>query len=200
LQRRELKKRLGEQSASPSRSRLAYLSYQSDLHLFPPIRKLHNAADFVSVAWRSRKVFQRVYARVQRELGRASASLDIKETLQRRLLIVFVSSRLFICLLLFIRLPLTRCLPVVSPAFRFMPRFAKFFSHPFSASFPVKFFGFIICEVIKSSFRYYLSYIYFLLVIFNAEFFSVFVNWLFRHTVEKFVLNLTDITCPKRSI
>jgi len=65
---------------SPSRSRPACLSYHSDLHLFPPIRKLHNAADFVSVAWRSRKVFQRVYARVQRELGRASASLDIKET------------------------------------------------------------------------------------------------------------------------
>jgi len=69
---------------SPSRSRPACLSYHSDLHLFPPIRKLHNAADFVSVAWRSRKVFQRVYARVQRELGRASASLDIKETTPRR--------------------------------------------------------------------------------------------------------------------
>lgn len=50
---------------------------------FPPIHGLHNAADFVSVAWRSRKVFQRVYARVQRELGRASASLDIKETPRR---------------------------------------------------------------------------------------------------------------------
>ena len=135
----------------PSRSRPACLSYHSrSPFISSDPRMPHNAADFVSVAWRSRKVFQRVYARVQRELGRASASLDIKETPRRRRLhrISRTSSRRDYLsaqrvFSLFIHLPLARCLPVVFPILTLhLALLIKYFSpFPCDESFPVKFLG-----------------------------------------------------------
>lgn len=129
-------------------SRVPVVSERSPFISPPPIRKLHNAADFVSVAQRSRKVFQRVYARVQRELGRASASLDIKETptttppshRARRLIALIYPQRLLI-----IYSPSTRTLsagrlsrlPIYASP-NFFPPFLR------DEPFPVKFFGILV--------------------------------------------------------
>lgn len=143
---------------SPSRSRPACLSYQTAISIYfphPATRVLHNAADFVSVAWRSRKVFQRVLRARAAGIGPSIRfpryKRDATTSPRCRLLIVHVaSSHLFIrkrLLIIYSPSPLARCLPVVSLAFRFtglaLLSARKISSHPFSATglFPVKFFG-----------------------------------------------------------
>lgn len=121
-QKRELKERfIGEHVFVTVASCVLIISEQSPLlsSFIPLLVATRGTAQqccrFRKCSVAIHEVFQRVYARVQRELGRASASLDIK----RRLDAVFLiapphRAYLFACFLLFVRLPLARCLPSVS--------------------------------------------------------------------------------------
>lgn len=163
-------KRLREQSASPSRSCPAYLSYQSDLHLFPPIRKPPQCCRFrkCSVA-----IAKSVSARLRARAAGIGPSIRFPRYKRdattpplpppshrhiRRLIALIYPQRLFIIYSSFTRTLSAGCLSRF-PILCLASLLAKFFSHPFSAPFPVKFFGFLYAK----SLSFIRSYI-------NAEF------------------------------